>query len=124
MITNEQIEEAQESIFEDKFLNNEVETLYYDNEDSDPVYTGDQIKEAIGLGAHWAIEKFIKSLWHDASEEPKDYNEWIIFRCDNFDYVGTHLTRDYGDWGSMVEIWESFHWCYLSDILPKEGGEE
>lgn len=75
-------------------------------------------------GAEWAQQEFTKTLWHDASEEPKDYNEWVVIKYDNFDYVGTHQLRKYGNWENMVKNWPSFHWMYISDILPKEGGEQ
>lgn len=125
MITNEQIEEAQESIFEDKFLNNEVDTLHYDNGDSDPVYTGGQIKEAIELGAHWAIKELLKGLWHDANEEPKegaiilieyDYDGLTFYISDNY--------RSNKDWANFLEKVGITRWLYIEDLLPKKGGEE
>lgn len=37
-------------------------------------------------GAHWAIHKFLKDLWHPASEEPKNL-EYIVFTTTMFGEV-------------------------------------
>ena len=75
-------------------------------------------------GAHWAINEFLKGLWHDASEKPQDFNEWIIIKYDKYSYVAARQVKKEDHWDNVVKHVPSFHWCYLSDILPKEGGEE
>ncbi len=90
-----------------------------------------EIKDDFVAGALWAQQEFVKSLWHDASEEPKEHTD-IVYIDDKgnvwseYDYCA----EKYDD--SMRKGWQSFitlgiiliKWCYLSDILPKEGGEE
>ena len=75
-------------------------------------------------GAEWAQKEFINSLWHDASEEPDDDKEIIIsmnvgtieeecvmlvYRKENPSTLFTNGCKK---------------WCYLSDLLSKEGGEK
>ena len=75
-------------------------------------------------GAEWAQKEFVNSLWHDASEEPDDDKEIIIsmnvgtieeecvmlvYRKENPSTLFTNGCKK---------------WCYLSDLLSKEGGEK
>ncbi len=83
-------------------------------------------KDAFILGAQWAQEEFVKSLWHDASEEPKSqdgYNSiYVLDKHRNIQNV-LYLTK-YEDWEGYMESYEAVAWCYKSDLLPKkEGGE-
>lgn len=72
MMDDKKIEEAKEEIFEDKFLFNGTEVIFnYEDEYKEEMYDSGQIKEAIGLGAKWAINEVLKNLWHPASEEPR-----------------------------------------------------
>lgn len=69
MIDNK-IEEAKEEIYEDRFLLNGEEVVF-DNDAKEEMFCKDDIKEAIGLGAKWAINEFIKDLWHAIDEKSK-----------------------------------------------------
>lgn len=73
---DEKIEEAQEEIYEDMFLFN-GENIYFDNDDEEEMYYSGQIKEAIKLGANWALEQFLKDLWHPSDEEPELVGERV-----------------------------------------------
>lgn len=66
MIDDKKIEAAKEEIYEDRFLLNGEEIVFNNDEKEEMFYEGD-IKEAIGLGAKWAINEFLKGLWHPAS---------------------------------------------------------
>ena len=59
-------------------------------------------------------------MWHKGDEKPELYNKWIIIKYDNYDYVGTHQVRKYGDWVNMIQSWPSFHWAYIDDFLSEE----
>ena len=77
-------------------------------------------------GAHWADEHpNLSSLWHDASEEPKE-EEFILLEVIN--------TRSEGDevkyfieysrkWvvDSMKTEGFKCRWAYIKDLLPKGG---
>ena len=67
MIDDKEIEEAKEEIYEDRFLLN-GEDVVFDNDAKEEMYYKEDIKEAIGLGAKWMQEEFLKNLWHPASE--------------------------------------------------------
>lgn len=82
MIDNKKIEEAQEEIFEDKFLLNGTEVIFNDEDEyKEEMYDSGQIKEAISLGAKWAINEFLNDLnklIHPASEVPRNDNGKIL----------------------------------------------
>lgn len=82
------------------------------------------LMEGFKEGALWAQKEFVNSLWHDASEEPDDDKEIIIsmnvgtieeecvmlvYRKENPSTLFTNGCKK---------------WCYLSDLLSKEGGEK
>lgn len=71
MIDDKKIEAAKEEIYEDRFLLNGEEIVFNNDEKEEMFYEGD-IKEAIGLGAKWAINEFLKNLWHPANKIPKN----------------------------------------------------
>lgn len=54
MVDDKKIETAKEEIYEDRFLLNGEEIVFNNDEKEEMFYEGD-IKEAIGLGAKWAI---------------------------------------------------------------------
>ena len=71
-------------------------------------------------GARWAINEFLKNLWHPASEEPKRHS-YIIFKTTNNNGFGT----EYIDcsWEILVRCLQITQWLYAEDLLPKEGGD-
>ena len=83
------------------------------------------------MGAQWAQKEFIKSLWHDASEKPKQHKMIIALTGGmeslmNFDaeVYNFPFALPKGDWVDLVDQDGIMRWCYLDDILPKEGGEK
>lgn len=65
-------------------------------------------------------EPNIESLWHDASEEPKEMG-WILIQVGKDLYDTIFIPRDAPDWPSFVKMYSSIHWTYVSDLLPKGG---
>ena len=115
MVDDKKIEEAKDNIFNKHFLKNNEGMICIDHI-SEPVYLDYQIKQAIELGAKWAINEFLKDLWHPASEEPKENLILALF----------DLVADNGTVHNLVDIMtiERFKkelyikkWCYVSDIL-------
>ena len=95
------------------------------------------IAEAFRKGANWAINEFLKDLWHSYNEVPtiKDNNILQFFESygagseDDFDeYFELANTRE----GFTQETWEEFmneggvpsKWLYIDDLMPKKGGEK
>ena len=68
-------------------------------------------------GAHWAIDEFLKDLWHDASEEPKGYNEWILLYYSTGNFLSVHQVKDFVNWKKFVEFAPFKQWAYLDDLF-------
>ena len=123
MIDDKKIKTAKEEIYEDRFLLNGEEIVFNNDEKEEMFYEGD-IKEAIGLGAKWAINEFLKNLWHPASEAPKRRCNYLLLHykdkeeeCFEADVVDTKAWDCYIK-GSLVE------YINIDDLFPKEGGEQ
>lgn len=80
-------------------------------------------------GAKWAINEFLKDLWHPASEEPDVRHQTIICL-----YEDGHICQDYDvsdeatrhdrilgmgefNWDYYAEDNEIKKWCYETDLL-------
>lgn len=109
MTRDEQITEA--SYNYSKLLNSEAAFDYEDMEC------------AFKKGAEWADEHPV-DVWHDASEEPTNYNIQIVYQeksgicwfasqLDWFEYRW--------DWKRFVDNHQMVRWVYISDLLPKGG---
>ena len=131
MIDDKKIESAKDKIYEDRFLLN-GEEIVFDNDAKEEMFYKEDIKEAIGLGAKWAIKAFLKDLWHDASEEPKKRNENIIVLQDEDEddesnplYASLiHARHDTFPWDEYCEDNAVYKWCYFKEIAPKKGGKQ
>ena len=138
MLDEKKIEEAKEEIFENEFelYSNDIE---YSDGNIHRMFTSDQLKQAISFGAHWAIQEFLKGLWHDASEEPKCKDKGILIRhevLDNMAIGDYHIDYDsfiLGDAFENQDDWEEFKdtgydcvesWLCIDDLLPKQKGGE
>ena len=122
MIDDKKIESAKEEIYEDRFLLN-GEEIVFNNDEKEEMFYKEDIKEAIGLGAKWAINEFLKDLWHPASEEPEGYNEGILLRYNVGDYYSLAQVKDFKSWKGFVERAPINKWLYIDDLLPKKGDE-
>ena len=92
---------------------------------------GEVAMSSFTKGAHWAIEQFLKGLWHDASEEPKEGENIVYYDGEYIDSLTWIRLFHHGKRALIKETWEEvstplniLRWCYLSDLLPKEGGEK
>lgn len=80
------------------------------------------VKNAYWAGANWADEHpNLESLWHDASEEPKEDMD-ILFISKN-GYVHKASKIDNCLYGWLKDNKDIKKWAYISDLLPK-GGEK
>lgn len=122
MIDNKKIEEAKDSIFNRYFLKR-CEGMVCIDHISEPVYLDYQIKQAIELGAKWAINEFLKDLWHPNTEEPdKSKNDIITLGFDNDAYLQfkESILWNKESWRHSISRCQIIKWAYLSDILPKD----
>lgn len=81
-------------------------------------------KEGFVDCAKWAINEFLKDLWHPVSEEPEGYNEGILLRYNVGDYYSLAQVKDFKSWKGFVERAPIEKWLYLDDLFPKEGGNQ
>ena len=122
MIDDKKIESAKEEIYEDKFLGCGEMVEAFEDEDKMEMFDKEDIKEAIGLGAKWAINELLKNLWHPASEEPENKDVDIA-------YLDKHCSLEVlfceripiENWEEEVSIYQIDKWCYKEDLLPKKG---
>lgn len=126
MIDDRKIEEAKEEIYEDKFLGNGEEVVF-DNDDKEEMFYKEDIKEAIGLGAKWAINELLKDLWHPANKIPKKFNHYgfaaLYILQYNHQIRMVLYDKDNMSWKNVIS--NSEYWLYVDDLLPKqEGGEQ
>lgn len=82
---------------------------------------------AFKAGAKWAINEFLKDLWHPNTEEPdKSKGDIITLGFDNDAYLQfkESILWNEESWRHSISRCQIIKWAYLSDILPKEGGEQ
>lgn len=122
MIDNKKIEEA---------ANKHIETEYarYNSGKVEDEMICLRGKDSFKEGAKWAINKFLKDLWHTASEEPKKVKNLLLETTYEYGKPIYHLIK-YMPNGNNVCAWREWYkgahisrWFYIDDLLPKEGGE-
>ena len=83
------------------------------------------IAEGFRKGAKWAINEFLKSLWHSIEEEP-DKRKSDIITIGSYNYISIHLKESFiwkeESWRHSISRCKITKWAYLSDILPKQKG--
>ena len=122
MIDDNKIEAAKEEIYEDRLLLN-GEEIVFDNDAKEEMFYKEDIKEAIGLGAKWAINEFLKNLWHQKDEEPEGYDELILLHYSEFNCYSLSQVKYFKSWKEFVERAPIKEWLYIDDLFQKEGCE-
>lgn len=85
------------------------------------------IAEGFRKGARWAINEFLKDLWHPASEEPNHeaIRTYILGETETSESgILPMLLRQNTNWKEFVVSHSVTNWLYVDDLLPKEGGEK
>ena len=85
------------------------------------------IAEGFRHGANWAINEFLKNLWHQNTEYPDKSKSDIItlgFDNDAFLQFKESIFWNKESWRHSISRCQIIKWAYLSDILPKEGGKQ
>lgn len=127
MIDDKKIESAKEEIYEDKFLGCGEMVEAFKDEDEMEMFDKEDIKEAIGLGARWAVNELLKDLRHPASEEPnhESTRTYILGKTKASESgVLPMLLRPNTNWKEFVVSHGVTHWLYVDDLFPKEGGKQ
>lgn len=79
-------------------------------------------------GAKWAVNEFIKDLYHPASEEPREFAE-VLAEAKITESIKTYISFKKND--ALFKNWDAYssganitRWLYIDDLLPKEEGEK
>lgn len=81
-------------------------------------YPGTEGK-AFKVGAEWAINEFLKNLWHNASEEPKDKSSILLKYTGTMCEWATLDEVDANDWKQTVKELGITRWLYIDDLLKE-----
>ena len=108
MINNKKIEEAAKQHSEESYISGYFQACY---------------KDAFMDGAKWAINEFLKNLWHPANEVP-EIGRVIIME----NYYPDGRIEFPSNWRKSTSHnpieGNTQKWFYVDDLLPKEGGEQ
>ena len=72
-------------------------------------------------GTKWAINEFLKDLWHPVSEEPEE-NKKLLVQYTNDDLETDYevdMNTPFTEWKQNAVSYKFMKWCYIEDILPK-----
>ena len=72
---------------------------------------------AFEQGAKWAINEFLKDLWHPISEEPKE-SVFMLSEYEKGKFYANYFDKNIRGWSNQRLI----RWLNIDDLLPKEGG--
>ena len=106
MIDDKKIEDAAKQYSEESYISSYFQACY---------------KDAFMEGAKWAINEFLKNLWHPASEEPKKGRVFLYKTM--FEGYGINQIIDGNEWKYIIKYQKATQWLYIDDLLPKKGDE-
>lgn len=72
---------------------------------------------AFEQGAKWAIDEFLKDLWHPISEEPKE-SVFMLSEYEKGKFYANYFDKNIRGRSNQRLI----RWLNIDDLLPKEGG--
>ena len=82
------------------------------------------IAEAFKDGAKWAIKEFLKDLWHEPEEEPKEKDKLLMVETGKKEHKYVHFKRNqgcmFGEWKHYAHMVDVTRWLYMDDLFPKE----
>lgn len=126
MIDEKKIEEAAQAIYKECF---------------DDEFVNRARKSAFKAGANWAIQEFLKDLWHPASEKPKFLGKEVLIDMEvsNKQHSTVQIYMEGQELPPTLESvrwitdWKSFikgngkvnvkQWLYIDDLLPNQKGK-
>ena len=68
-------------------------------------------------GVEWANEQFVKNLWHDASEEPYDFCDYLVKTKQGYIEVCFYNNNAWSKLNNEGD--EVTMWLAIEDIFPK-----
>ena len=132
------IEEAQDIIFEEEFNGFGTPVMFFGDEDNnEKMFYDNDVKKAIKLGAHWAIQEFLKELWHSGEKAPRKNEKCLVEVAYRINHglqpcetrIEESSFHDFGwydcDFKYLSRDYNIVRWLYIDDLLQKqEGGNE
>jgi hypothetical protein len=107
---------------------------FYDKDEAEWIYpiTNEEKRNQCIIdfkaGAQWAINEFLKDLWHQTDEEPREFAE-VLAEAKITESIKTYISFKKND--ALFKNWDAYssganitRWLYIDDLLPKEGGEK
>ena len=110
MIGDKKIEDAAKQYSEESYISDYFQACY---------------RDAFMEGAKWAINEFLKDLWHPASEIPCE-GKYLVVEYNITDTIKDYLSfkRLEGylgwNWISYCKSANVTQWFYIDDLLPKK----
>ena len=79
---------------------------------------------AFKAGAKWAINEFLKDLWHPANEVPEIGRVIIMenYYPDGRIMFISHMRKS--TFHNPIDIGNTKKWFYIDDLFPKEGDKQ
>lgn len=74
-------------------------------------------KEGFVDCAKWAINEFLKDLWHQTNKEPEGYDEWILLHYSVGNYYSLAQVKEFKSWKGFVEKMPIDGWLYIDDLF-------
>ena len=107
MINDKKIEDAAKQHSEESYISGYFQACYED---------------AFMDGAKWAINEFIKNLWHPANEIPEIGRVIIMenYYSDNRIMFISRMRKS--TFHNPIDIGNTKKWFYIEDLFSKEGG--
>lgn len=123
-------------LYADAFGELSIEEICTEDEDEMEMFDKEDIKEAIGLGAEWAINELLKDLLHPASEVPRNDNGKILAFSKEIGYrklYDMNAMLDETDCYTYQDMWENevnkyrlSDWIFVEELfnLIIKGGKQ
>lgn len=107
--------------------NNKIEEAVF--KISNEIPYKDKLMRAIFIeGAKWAINGFLKDLWHPASEYPREFAE-VLAEAKITESIKTYISFKRND--ALFKNWDAYssganitRWLYIDDLFQKEGSNQ
>lgn len=73
-------------------------------------------------GVKWAIDEFLKDLWHPVDEKPKKARVFLYKTV--FEGYGLNEIIDENEWKYIIKYQKATQWLYIDDLFPKKGDKQ
>ena len=104
----------------------EVNTISVEDQWGDMIIDTEELSEAYKEGAHWAINEFLKDLWHPDSDKPvMSEHGMILVELNDITAYKYSLWRSTTTYECLCNNKGYIRrWLYVDELFPKEGGEK